>query len=345
MVQKEEKIFKTAEFAKYTGVSIRTLRHYEEIGILKPSFRTEAGHRLYNFDDYTRMQSIIMLKFIGFSLDDIKKIIHENNKLKDSLKIQHNMVEQKIQHLKYVFKVIKEAEDVLENESDLNWQVLHDVIKAVNMEKYYSNRAGEYEKIYNRNDGVRQKEQDEIREKIGDVFKNKNVLEIACGTGYWTEVISKVAAKLIATDISEETLIEARKKNLEYENVDLQIADAYRLDKIKGEFNAGCANFWFSHIPKSRIEEFIEGFHKRLGKGSVVFMADNVYVKGIGGELISKHGEVDTYKIRELSNGEKYEILKNYYTKHELETIFEKYTSDLQIEMGSCFWWICYIVK
>lgn len=247
--------------------------------------------------------------------------------------------------MKYVLKAIEEVEDVLECEHKLNWQVLHSVIKAVNMEKYYSNRAGEYEKIYNRNDDTRQKEQYAIKEKIKEVFKDRKVIEIACGTGYWTEIISQVASKLTATDISEETLIEARKKNLEYGKVDLKIADAYRLDEIQGEFNAGCANFWFSHIPKHRIKEFIEGFHKRLGKGSVVFMADNVYVKGIGGELISKCDEADTYKIRELANGEKYEILKNYYTKHELDTIFEKYTTDLQIEVGSCFWWICYTVK
>ena len=213
------------------------------------------------------------------------------------------------------------------------------------MEKYYSNRAREYEKIYNRNDNTRQQEQNEIKDKIREVFMNKSVLEVACGTGYWTEIISQVADTLTATDISEETLIEARKKNLEFRNVDLKIADSYKLDKIEGKFNAGCANFWFSHIPKSRIEEFIEGFHKRLEQGSVVFMADNVYVPHIGGELISKPNEEDTYKIRELSNGEKYEILKNYYTAYELETIFKKHTDDLQIKMGSCFWWIWYTVK
>jgi DNA-binding transcriptional MerR regulator len=343
--QEENKFLKTAEFAKYTDVSIRTLRHYEEIGILKPSHRTEAGHRLYNFDDYIRMQNIIMLKFIGLSLYDINKIMNENNKLKDCLKIQHKMVEEKIKHFKYVLKTIKEAETIVENGLELNWRSLNHVIKAVNMEKYYSDRAMEYEKIYNRNDSVRQEEQEEIKEKIREVFINKSVLEVASGTGYWTEIISQVATKLTAIDISEETLIEARKKNLEFRNVDFKIADSYRLDKIQGEFNAGCANFWFSHIPKSRIEEFMEGFHKRLGKGSVVFIADNVYVCGIGGELISKHGEVDTYKIRELSNGEKYEILKNYYTEDELKTIFRKYTNDLQVKIGSCFWWIWYIVK
>lgn len=50
-------------------------------------------------------------------------------------------------------------------------------------------------------------------------------------------------------------------------------------------------------------------------------MADNVYVCGIGGDLIYKHDEVDTYKIRELSNGEKYEILKNYYNEDELKIL------------------------
>lgn len=345
MEHEVNKLLKTGEFAKYTGVSIRTLRHYDEIGLLKPSHRTETGHRIYNFDDYVKMQNIITLKFIGFSLDDIEKIISKNSNFKDNLKTQYNMVEEKIRSLKYVLKVLKEADDFLENDAEPNWKVLGNVIKAVNMEKYYSNRAGEYENVYNRNDNTRKQEQNEIKGKLREIFRNKNVLEVACGTGYWTEIISQVATKLTATDISEETLIEARKKKLECRNVDLKIADAYRLDKIEGEFNAACANFWFSHIPKSRILEFIEGLHKKLGKGSIVFIADNVYIPGIGGELMSKHDEEDTYKVRELLNGDKYEILKNYYSEDDLKNIFGQFSDNLQIKIGSCFWWIWYIIK
>ena len=345
MKHEEDRLFKTSEFAKTTGVSIRTLRHYEEIGLLKPSYRNEAGHRLYNVDDFIRMQNIITLKFIGFSLHEVEKIMDENNNLKDCLKIQRNVIEKKIKHLNNVVKALKEAEDVVENNNNTNWRALQNVIKAVNMEQYYSNRVKEYENIYNRNDKVRQDEQERIKAKMRDVFIGKNVLEVACGTGYWTETISKVASKLTAVDILEETLIEARKKNINVSNIKFSIGDAYKLEEVEGQFDAACANFWFSHVPKSRIQEFLEGLHRRLEKGSVIFMADNVYVPGIGGEFITKYGEKDTYKIRELSNGEKYEIIKNYYSEEELRNIFEKYADDFHITIGSCFWWIWYVVK
>lgn len=121
--------------------------------------------------------------------------------------------------------------------------------------------------------------------------------------------------------------------------------DAYRLEEIPGKFDSGCANFWFSHIPKTRIVEFLKGFHEKLGTGSKVFMADNMYVEGLGGTLISKEGEEDTYKIRQISDGTNYEIIKNYYTEEELERVFENKVNYLEIHMGECFWWINYIVK
>jgi DNA-binding transcriptional MerR regulator len=60
------------ELAKRTGVSIRTLHWYEEIGLLEPSQRTEAGHRLYGAEDVGRLQQIRSLRQIGFSLDEIR---------------------------------------------------------------------------------------------------------------------------------------------------------------------------------------------------------------------------------------------------------------------------------
>ena len=87
---------------------------------------------------------------------------------------------------------------------------------------------------------------------------------------------------------------------------------------IQGEFDYGLANFWFSHIPRNRIESFLQSFHERLGSGTQVFIADNVYVPGRGGELITPTDSEDTYKRRELADGSKHEILKNYFSYEEL---------------------------
>lgn len=66
---------KVGELAKTTKISVRTLHHYDEIGLLKPSNRTEAGHRIYTDSDISRLHRIISLKDVGFSLDDIFQFV------------------------------------------------------------------------------------------------------------------------------------------------------------------------------------------------------------------------------------------------------------------------------
>ncbi|HBN07405.1 MAG TPA: MerR family DNA-binding transcriptional regulator [Cyanobacteria bacterium UBA8530] len=64
--------WKVGEIAKRTQLSVRTLHYYEEVGLLRPSARTEAGHRLYTEADVVRLQRILSLRQLGFSLDDIR---------------------------------------------------------------------------------------------------------------------------------------------------------------------------------------------------------------------------------------------------------------------------------
>jgi SAM-dependent methyltransferase len=210
------------------------------------------------------------------------------------------------------------------------------------LQQYYDRRAHEYEQIYYRNDPLRQKEQSAIAAAMNEAFYQRKVLEIACGTGFWTEKILSSARQIVATDLSEEMLSVARSKQLAADKVKFTGADAYALEKVSGAFDAGLANFWLSHIPRARIAEFLENFHKRLGTGSVVFMADNVYIAGLGGELVIRSDTEDTFKLRELADGSKHEVLKNYYSASQLHTIFAPRAQKLHIEMGEYFWWVCY---
>ena len=211
-------------------------------------------------------------------------------------------------------------------------------------EHYYNRRAKEYEEIYHRTDPVRQKELTKIAALMKDVLTNRRVLEIACGTGFWTAAAAETAEKVIALDISDEMLAIAKTKDLPNEKVRFYTGDAYKLDLVDGTFNAGLANFWLSHVPKSRLNNFLQGLHRKLSSGAVVFMADNVYVPGIGGELIRKPGREDTFKLRELADGSRHEVLKNYHDAGQLRGILEPLSSRLQINTGDCFWWLTYLV-
>lgn len=213
------------------------------------------------------------------------------------------------------------------------------------MYTYYGNRASEYEAVYNREDPVRQAEQKMLEQKLKEIFNGRKVLEVACGTGYWTKYLADVATNITAIDYSEEVLAIAKGKELSKEKVTFQKGDAFKLEQMKDIFQGGYANFWFSHIKKEEIISFLKQFHRVLQQGSTVCFADNMFNEGIGGELIRKDGDVNTYKIRALSNGERYEIIKNYYTKEELHSIFEPFALDLNFHIGECFWWVTYKVK
>ena len=209
---------------------------------------------------------------------------------------------------------------------------------------YYGRRADDYEEIYHRDDPVRQREQAEVAAAMKQVLADRSVLEVACGTGFWTEIAAEVTQHVVALDMSPEMLALAQEKEFPPGKVEFLNADAYALQTVPGRFDAGLANFWFSHVPKPRVKEFLDGFHKRLGPGAVVLMADNVYVPGVGGTLITRPGIEDTFKLRKLPDGSEHEVLKNYYSADQLRSILSPLASELQVHVGKCFWWVSYTV-
>ncbi|MDQ0340515.1 DNA-binding transcriptional MerR regulator [Caldalkalibacillus uzonensis] len=69
-----------SEFADLTAVTVRTLHYYDEIGLLKPSGYNKQGHRLYTNADLIGLQKVVTLKFLGFSLDQIKQMLDEGSR-------------------------------------------------------------------------------------------------------------------------------------------------------------------------------------------------------------------------------------------------------------------------
>lgn len=210
------------------------------------------------------------------------------------------------------------------------------------LDEYYSKRAEEYDDIYHRSDKIRLKEQKFLADYIVQTFKKKLVLELACGTGFWTRHLLKSAKKILATDYSNNMLKIASYRLAKNSNIILLKADAYNPPISFPKYNAAMANFWFSHIPGKKIKKFLNTLHSRLAKNSVVIFIDGVYIEGLGGELVSKDKHKDTFKMRTLSSGEQFDILKNYYSEKELKEIFSKYSTRLEIKYLTNFWVVKY---
>jgi ubiquinone/menaquinone biosynthesis C-methylase UbiE len=170
-----------------------------------------------------------------------------------------------------------------------------------NLQRYYDLRAEEYEHIYYRpDDPVRQEELSIIESEIPRLFAGRHVLEIACGTGYWTEILASVAESVVAIDTSPEMLKLASRREYSRTNIAFRQIDAYQLESLDQNFTGGMANFWFSHVPKSQIDEFLNGFHRSLQIGSPVLIADNILVPGLGGEFVERDDDENTYKLRQF---------------------------------------------
>src|ERR1700744_1021185 len=104
-------VYQVSEFAEKTGVTVRALHHYDRLGLLKPSGRTEAGYRLYGERDFARLQQIITLKFIGLPLRQIKELLDQGDlDLKSTLRLQRRLLLDKRTQVETAIRAIEEAE-------------------------------------------------------------------------------------------------------------------------------------------------------------------------------------------------------------------------------------------
>ena len=181
---------------------------------------------------------------------------------------------------------------------------------------YYAERAGEYEKVYDKPE--RQADLARLHEIVPAFFVGRDVLEAACGTGYWTRRIAPRARTVLATDLTVETIAVARANQPDWAHVRFEQADAFALDTVSGQFDAAFAGFLWSHIRHRDVHGFLTGLNRRLGTGALVVLVDNNYVEGSNYPITRTDGEGNTYQRRTLENGTVHEVLKNFPTSAEL---------------------------
>jgi SAM-dependent methyltransferase len=201
---------------------------------------------------------------------------------------------------------------------------------------YYARRASEYEKIYER--AERQNDLCQLKDRISEEFVGATVLEIACGTGYWSQFIARRASAILATDFNSEVLEIASQKDYGDCDVEFRLADAYALADVPSGFGAGFAGFWWSHVPLGKLAGFLSVFHSKLEKDAKVLFLDNAYVEGSNTPISRRDDEGNTYQVRELSDGSRHEVLKNFPSDQDLRRELSPFSSKVEIERLSYFW-------
>jgi ubiquinone/menaquinone biosynthesis C-methylase UbiE len=207
------------------------------------------------------------------------------------------------------------------------------------MKDYYAARAPEYDKVYLKPE--RQGELRDIERWLPTVFAGASVLEVACGTGYWTQFIAPVATSVLALDSAPET-IRIAEARVPQGKVAFVVGDAYALPVADRRFGAGFAGFWISHVPRSRLRAFLAGFHAALAPGATVVLLDNLFVEGSSSPLAGSDGEGNTYQTRRLEDGTTHRLLKNFPAESELRAALDGLGRKLEYRAWKHYWALQY---
>ena len=211
------------------------------------------------------------------------------------------------------------------------------------LEHYYSKRAAEYEQIYEKPE--RQRELEWLRGRVPALFGGRTVLEVACGTGYWTQFIARTARKVHACDINESVLEIAREKPIPANRVSFFKADAVSLEGVPGGCDAAFAGFWWSHVKKSDLARFVRNLAAHLEPGAVVGILDNQYAEGSSTAISRRDAEGNTYQMRKLANGEEHEVLKNFPDSAELGDAVRPVAREAHLESLTYYWLLVFTLR
>ncbi len=207
--------YKTGQFAKLANVSERTIRYYDKIGLLKPSFVMENGYRQYSDLDLLKLQKILSLKHLGFSIEEIFPMVMDNTNLKESFDLQIDLIEDKISHLQSLKDALKRASQT----PDLSWNMILSLVQLSNEE---TNIIEQYKNAKNLNDRISLHEKYSTNKQGWfnwlfnqiDFSRVNRLLELGCGNGkLWQENrIDLRNREIFLSDISEGMVEEVRNK-------------------------------------------------------------------------------------------------------------------------------------
>ena len=200
-------------------------------------------------------------------------------------------------------------------------------------EQFYAKSAPIHDDIYDEEE--RQEDLEELREFVAYACKGHRVLELACGTGYWTEVIAETAEHVVAIDINPPMIALAEERGLPDDKVTLRVADAWQLPADlaqAGPFSAVFIGFWWSHVAREEQERFLKQLRAVVGKDALLVVADDDYVDGISEPVARTDAAGNTYQVRQAPDGEYYEILKNYLSDSALRKKLASTVREIKIE-------------
>lgn len=316
--------YSTGQFAKLANVTERTIRYYDKIGLLKPSFVMENGYRQYTEKDLLKLQRILSLKQLGFSLEEIYPMVMKEQNLKDSFSLQIDLLGKKIQQLQSVRETMQSLVRRVEEDS-FDWNQLISLMRLANSElniveqyknsnnlnirialhdKYSTNPQGWFPWLY---------------EQI-DFSQVNKLLEIGCGNGkLWANHKNDLRNReIFLSDVSEGMVDEVRKKlGKEFNCI---VADCISIPFKDDYFDTVIANHVLFYV--QNLGKGLQEIQRVLNKNGILYASTygKTHMKEITEIARSYDSRINLsgnrlYDLFGLENGEA--ILKKYFSKVE----------------------------
>jgi len=213
------KYYTIGQFAKKAGTTVRTIRYYDTIGLLKPTKILSNGYRQYSEKDFLKLQKISTLQYLGFSLEEVFPMLMNENPqsdFKDSILLQIELVNKKINYLEGLRESLRKVNTLLD-QGTVEWDRITDLIRLANEENriiksYQSvNNLLTRIKIHNRYTSHKNSWYLWLSKQINTLNSNR-LLEIGCGNGeLWkSSRINIRNREFFLTDINSDMLSETK---------------------------------------------------------------------------------------------------------------------------------------
>lgn len=192
---------------------------------------------------------------------------------------------------------------------------------------YYKARAKEYDEWfyrigrYDRGVEINQRWFDEtaaLKNVVQQVGTVESVLELACGTGIWTQELAKIGKQITAIDASPE-MIEINRHKLNNSNVEYKQLDLFSWQPDK-QYDLVFFSFWLSHIPPTKVAEFLSKVYNSVLPGGKALIIDSYFeiTSSAKDRLLEDNNEI--YQKRKLNDEREFQIFKIYYQPDDLTT-------------------------
>ena len=260
--------YTSGEFAEKAHVSIRTIRYYDQKNLLKPAARAKGGARRYTDQDFAKLQQILLLKYLGFSLSEIREMTigsGDAQVLLNSLQIQKRLAEERLEEMKNVITAIDSTSQALKSNRQVDWSQM---LKLIHLTAMDQSLSMQYKNATNISARIRLHRDYSVNQEgwFPWLFSNLHlkpgmkILELGAGNGaLWSQNIAKVSKNvtIVLSDISEGILADARKTIGDHPQFQYSVFNAQKIPFADNTFDLVIANhmlFYCDDIPKALQE-------------------------------------------------------------------------------------------